>query len=216
MLGSAADSGGAASSHGGMSPQDEACRRGQTSGGNISRAQERLDRQNAAFARSFADHAERVAKKTRADHLRETVPAAERLAALRRRVCQRQRAERDSRAEWDDTQLRGAQGQISGGNMTPQIVGEDVTVGPGGADARGRLAERVWTIEVPKMHLTHSSESVQGNDGQRHDGGGYEFVGGVDSEKPAAGYVCKSAAEKATASQVAWHSEADRDGFAPV
>lgn len=63
---------------------------GPTVGARVSREQQRLDKLNAGLARSFADHAERVARKReRAGGGVRPPTAAERMAAIRRRLGER-------------------------------------------------------------------------------------------------------------------------------
>ncbi len=58
----------------------------------MSSAQSRLDARNAHLAISLADHAERVARRGDEGSRPTTITAAERLAALRRRVAEKQAA----------------------------------------------------------------------------------------------------------------------------
>ncbi len=206
---------GAVSSAGRACPLEQTCQHGPSGDGNVSKAQEKLDRQNAVFARSFADHAERVAAKSRTGRHRDEGSAAERLAALRQRVRQRMLEVREGHGDTVDAPLQGPRDQLTGEVMMP--VNDRVVApgGPGDAGDQGELDRRVWTIEVPKMHLTHSVESVQGRDGHRHGGGGHEFVEGVDSMNSAARNIRTSAAAEASASHVAWHSGVDYNGPAP-
>ncbi len=214
LPGSAPGSSGYTSERSGMHHQGEAYDMGHPVGDGVGRAQARLDQQNAIFARSFADHAERVAKKARSFPAQEHVPAAERLAALRRRVSQRLQTLRGGPEGSGSTHPGGTQGHLtSGGTACTTDEGAEPESLRSAGD-RGELSERVWTSEVPKMHSTHSSGSVHGLIGQRHEGGGQEFVGGDDSVQSAAGHARRGAAVEAAASLEAWHSVEDRNGLA--
>ncbi len=207
LPGEPVDGGSAADDYGGVRHRGETRRHGRTADVGIGDAQERLDQQNAAFARSFADHAERVAKKARTTEQRENVSAAERLAALRRRVQHRLRAEHGGGDDRGSVRLERSRSQMTVGDRAPSTDGDFVPVESSGIGDRGCLTEGQWTIEVPKIQFTHSTGSVQGLSGQRHDGGD-QSVGGVDSVEPA-GICRRGAAEEAAASMAAWHTVAE-------
>ncbi len=158
----------------------------------ISEAQARLDLRNAALARSLADHAERVERKSASHAPRDTLTAQERLEALRRRVALRQTA-----AGSGDGALDARTGSASAAG----------SAGRGGrGHGRGAL-ER--TIEVPKIHLTHRGDGQHVNSGQSMGGCAGDAASGSGDMVPSADDGAqRDSASDAAASHVAWHTAA--------
>ncbi len=153
--------------------------------GGTSRAQLRLDTRNAALARSFADHAERVARKTMDNIPRDATTARERIEALRRRVSQRQAA-------------------VTGGASAAATPAQR-------SYGDGRAA-RERTIEVLKIHQTHHGDGLQVNSGQSMGGGGGEAASGSGDTVPTADAGGQQgSAPTAAARHVAWHTTAGGD-----
>lgn len=161
-------------------------------GASESRAQQRLNMRNAALARSLADHAERVAKRSMSNIPRDATTAKERIEALRRRVAQRQTVATVGSSLASDAHSGGAPTEVA-----PILGGRE--------DGRGA---RERTSEVLKMHLTHhGGDGLQANSGQGMGGGGGEAARESEVSVPLADSGAqRDAACTAAACQVAWHT----------
>ncbi len=106
----------------------------------VSRARQRLDAQHSLITQSLADHAERVNRRERNGDRAPQPTAAERMAALRRRLAERQANNRGGAttvAEAEDLQQ-------------PRTGGSTVH------DARGTSS-----IEDAKIHFAHPEDADQ-------------------------------------------------------
>jgi hypothetical protein len=170
---------------------------GPSASSGISKAQEKLDMRNAALSRSLADHAERVARKDMGNIPRDATTARERIEALRRRVAQRQNAARAGDSPVSDEQLGGA----------------PAAAAPGRSDCGDGRDAHQGTIEVRKIHQTHSVDGMHVNSGRSMSGGGGDAASGGGDTAPMADVGDqRDSATAAAASHVAWHTAAGGKG----
>ncbi len=155
------------------------------------RAEARLAARNAGLAISLADHAERVDRKRARGHVTQALSAADRLAALRRRLEERVRTRADV--------VAAAQAEADHSSGEVRTSNEDAKIHPlhvGG----GIRSTTAWR---PRDDREGVGEGAGAQDGVGGAARGSVLQQGADS------YTCEApvgAAIAAAARQVAWHT----------
>ncbi len=150
----------------------------------LSRARQRLDARNSLLAQSLADHAERVDRRSREGSRTQQPTVAERMAAIRRRLAERQTAVgQGSAIDAPRGKAGGEAASSGGGGGASEVDGAfHLRTGTSGTDVRNDLGAP--SKEDVKIHYVREEDAI----------------GEVDAG------VLSAHAPAAAASFVAWHS----------